>query len=71
MAAPAQPTLGSPVVSPEISADRKLTLRLLAPSAKDVKVMGDFVTSETALTKDDKGVWSYLREFLPRLFTNE
>lgn len=54
-----QPTFGSPVVSPEVSPDHKVTLRLLAPNAKDVKVMGDFVTNELAMTKDDKGVWSF------------
>ena len=57
--AQAQPTLGSPVVSPEVGADQRLTVRLKAPGAKEVKVMGDFVAAETAMTKGDDGVWSF------------
>lgn len=55
----AQPTLGSPVVSPETTRDGRVTLRLSAPTAREVRVMGDFLTNDVALTKDDKGVWSH------------
>jgi enterochelin esterase family protein len=56
----AQPVLNSPVVSPEVSPDRKVTVRLSAPDAKSVSVTGDFNrTTETAMTKDAKGVWSF------------
>ena len=44
--------------SPEIQADRRVTLRLLAPKATDVKVTGEFMTGEKAMQKDDKGLWS-------------
>jgi hypothetical protein len=33
------------VVSPEVAADRKVTLRLFAPNAKEVTLNGDFFTS--------------------------
>jgi enterochelin esterase family protein len=56
----AQPVLNSPVVSPQVSPDRKVTVRLPAPDAKTVTVTGDFTrTAETPMTKDDKGVWSF------------
>jgi enterochelin esterase-like enzyme len=44
--------------SPEIQADRRVTFRLLAPKATDVKVTGEFMTGEKAMQKDDKGLWS-------------
>lgn len=54
-----QPVTTSPVVSPQLGADRKVTLRLQAPGAQTVRIMGDFLPAETNMTKDDKGVWSY------------
>jgi enterochelin esterase family protein len=54
---PRQPTPNDTLVSPEVSADHKVTFRLYAPKAAEVTVRGDF--GEAAkLTKDDKGVWS-------------
>jgi enterochelin esterase-like enzyme len=51
-----------PTTSPDIGADGRVTLRLLAPSAKEVTVRGDWGTSrrfETAtLKRDAAGVWS-------------
>jgi len=47
-----------PVVSPEVSADRKLTLRLYAPNAKAVVANGELDGQPHPLTKDDAGVWS-------------
>jgi len=44
-------------VSPEVQPDRRLTFRLYAPKASEVRVGGDFGPA-TKLTKDDKGVWS-------------
>ena len=49
-----------PVVSPEVSADRKVTFRLLAPNADSVKVMGGDMPGNnqgTAMTKGEKGIW--------------
>src|SRR3954463_6420293 len=49
------------VVSPEVAADRKVTLRLFAPNAKEVTLNGDFFTTgptSAPMTKDANGVWS-------------
>jgi enterochelin esterase-like enzyme len=46
------------VRSPEISADRKVTFRVMAPKASDVTVSGEFMPGSKPLQKDDKGVWS-------------
>ena len=47
------------VLSPEVSADRKVTFRLPAPNAKDVTVNGDFTHKAVPMVKDDAtGVWS-------------
>jgi enterochelin esterase family protein len=51
-----------PVISPEVHPDERVTFRLMAPSAAEVRVQGDFGKTrrfETAsMTKDDAGVWS-------------
>jgi enterochelin esterase family protein len=49
-----------PLVSPEVSPDRKVTFRLLAPKADSVKVMGGDMPGNgpgTAMTKGENGVW--------------
>jgi enterochelin esterase-like enzyme len=46
-----------PLVSPEVLADGGVTFRFKAPKAGEVKVRGQF-GPETALVKDEKGVWS-------------
>ena len=49
-----------PLVSPEVSPDRKVTFRLLAPKADSVKVMGGDMPGNgpgTAMTKGANGVW--------------
>ena len=56
----AQPQQQPQVVSPEVSADRKVTFRLLAPNADSVKVMGGDMPGNnqgTAMTKGEKGIW--------------
>jgi enterochelin esterase-like enzyme len=53
----AQPA-SAQLVSPVVGADRKVTFRLRAPNAKEVKVDGDWTAKPVAMTKDDKGVWS-------------
>jgi enterochelin esterase family protein len=46
------------VVSPEVSPDRRVTFRLLAPDAKEVSVHGEFAPKAIPMTKDEKGGWS-------------
>lgn len=46
------------VVSPEVSADRRVTFRLFAPSATDVSISGEFMDGSQKLIKADTGVWS-------------
>jgi len=57
--AQAQPGAGSKLVSPEVAKDGRVTFRLLAANAKDVKVAGDFTAKPLPMTKDQSGVWSY------------
>ena len=53
------------VVSPEVKEDNTVTFRLQAPDAKEVKITGDWMPAQgwtpgsEAMTKDDKGIWSY------------
>ena len=45
--------------SPEVSADRHITFRLLAPKAAEVTLNGNWDgVNELPMTKDEKGVWS-------------
>ena len=48
----------APVVSPEVTADRHLTLRYRAPDAKQVTVTGELDGQPHPLTKGPDGVWS-------------
>jgi enterochelin esterase family protein len=56
------PAQAGPVASPEVHQDERITFRLVAPQASEVRVQGDFGKTrrfETAsMTKDDAGVWS-------------
>jgi enterochelin esterase family protein len=47
--------------SPEVHADRRVTFRLKAPEAKDVKVRCEGV-KDTNMEKDEKGIWSWTTE---------
>jgi len=53
------------IVSPEVKADNSVIFRFQAPNAKEVKISGDWlpvqgwIPGSEAMTKDDKGVWSY------------
>src|SRR5688572_19238423 len=51
---------GPQVVSPEVNADRTVTLRLLAPKATQVMVTGELVNGATPkpMTKGDDGIWT-------------
>jgi enterochelin esterase-like enzyme len=64
----AQP-VAAQVVSPVVGADRKVTFRLRASNAVDVKVDGDWTKKPVAMSKDDKGVWSLTTAVLePNLY---
>jgi enterochelin esterase-like enzyme len=63
---------GAPsIVSPEVKEDKSVTFRFEAPDAKEVKIVGDWmpgkdwVPGSQAMTKDDKGIWSYTTSVLP------
>jgi enterochelin esterase-like enzyme len=49
---------GPVVVSPEVGADRRITLRYLAPNAKSVVASGELDGQPHPMTKDDNGIWS-------------
>lgn len=50
------------VLSPEVTAERRIVFRLHAPNAKAVQVLGDFSSKAHDMAKDDKGVWSFTSE---------
>jgi enterochelin esterase-like enzyme len=62
---------GVDITSPEIHADNSVTFRFLAPNAKEVSISGDWMPSEgftpgsAAMTKGEKGIWSYTTAVLP------
>ena len=49
---------GPAVVSPQVNADRTLTVRFRAPNAKEVVVIGEIDGKEHPMTKGDNGVWT-------------
>lgn len=53
---------GRGTLSPEVTADRRIILRLQAPHARSVQVQGDFTARTHDMTRDDKGVWSFTSE---------
>src|SRR5690242_4159260 len=58
----------APVVnSPEVKADRTVTLRLLAPKATDVTVTGEILNGAQpkAMTKGSDGVWTVTMPAVP------
>ena len=60
------------IVSPEIKNDQTVTFRFLAPNAQKVEVEGSFLkhNRRAALTKDERGVWSFTTEVLqPEMHT--
>jgi enterochelin esterase-like enzyme len=56
--ATAQPPRGPLVVSPQVNADKTVTFRYLAPSAKEVKLSAQFEKAPVPMTKDGQGIWS-------------
>jgi enterochelin esterase family protein len=79
--APASPPAGPPapggrggrgpsVISPEIGADRTLTLRYLAPNASQVTVNGELDGKPHPMTKGADGIWTVtLGPFAPDIYT--
>jgi enterochelin esterase family protein len=61
MLAVATPVVGQPLVSPEVHPDSRVTFRLRAPNAKEVRVRLETVGSKS-MTKDERGVWSFTSE---------
>lgn len=66
---------GGEIVSPEIHKDSKVTFRVQAPLADEVKLTGDWMPAEgwvpgsQAMEKDDNGIWSYTTEIMePELY---
>jgi enterochelin esterase-like enzyme len=58
---------GPVVVSPEVNADRTVTLRLLAPKATEVKVTGELLNGaeSPAMTKGADGIWTITMPAVP------
>ena len=55
------------MVSPEVNADRTVTLRLLAPKATDVTVTGELLNGAQPkpMTKGEDGVWTVTMPAVP------
>ncbi len=51
---------GPQVVSPQVNADRTVTVRLLAPKATDITITGELLNGSDpkAMTKGDDGIWT-------------
>lgn len=54
----AQPPRGPFIASPQINPDKTVTFRYLSPSAKEVKLSGQFQKGPVDMTKDSIGIWS-------------
>lgn len=61
MLAVATPVAGQPLVSPEVHSDSRVTFRLRAPNAREVRVRLETIGSKT-MAKDERGVWSFTSE---------
>jgi enterochelin esterase family protein len=59
VASPVLAQRGGPAVrSPELLSDGRVTFRIAAPNANDVRLSGDFLKTPETLQKDERGVWS-------------
>jgi len=54
----ATPAAQQPAPSPEVGTDRRVSFRLFAPNAREVRLAGEFMQGSTALAKNDAGLWS-------------
>jgi enterochelin esterase family protein len=48
---------GPPVVSPEVHADKSVTLRFRAPNAREVTLIGELDGKTYPMTKNENGIW--------------
>ena len=61
---------GQDMLSPEIHADHRVTFRLQAPEAQEVRLTGDWMPAEgwvpgsIAMKKEEGGVWTYTTEVM-------
>src|SRR5205807_6502966 len=55
---PGARTGATPLISPEVHGDRRVTFRLRAPDAKEVSVAGEWPGGTKPLAKDERGIWS-------------
>jgi enterochelin esterase family protein len=62
-AAPAPAPAPPPIISPEVSADRRVTFRFRAPGAKEVFLAREG-TPRVAMTKNEAGLWSVTTDAL-------
>lgn len=69
------PAFGTPLISPEVHGDRKVTFRLQAPQAREVKLYGPVTTpigrirEKIPMKKDENGIWSItLGPFPPDIY---
>lgn len=58
LAPPALAQRGPALRSPEVHPDRRVTFRIAAPNATEVRLTGEFITGGQVLQKDEKGIWS-------------
>jgi enterochelin esterase-like enzyme len=58
---------GPQVVSPQVNADRTVTLRLLAPKATEVLITGEILNGAQSkpMTKGDDGIWTVTMPAVP------
>jgi enterochelin esterase-like enzyme len=71
-AAGQQPAAQPAVRSPEVAADRRVTFRLAAPKATDVRLTCECVNGAQVLQKDGQGLWSItLGPFEPDIYEYE
>ena len=53
-----QPPTGPFIISPQVHADKQITFSYLDPKAREVKLSGQFLTSDVPLRKDSLGIWT-------------
>jgi enterochelin esterase family protein len=67
-----QPAGPAPVRSPDVAADRRVTFRLAAPKASEVRLTCECVNGPQAMARNDAGVWSItLGPFEPDIYEYE
>src|SRR4051812_40991402 len=57
-----QPPRGPLAQSPKVNADNTVTFNYIGPTAKDVKLSGQFLKAPLAMTKNAQGMWTVTTE---------